>query len=408
MRVTVSTFDDRLVNVEIDQNESLSTFKAILEAETGVPSGQQVLYLGGKVLVSGPSDTKTLADLGLADDDVVTLEKVLPEGGGQRSSVAAPRMNADGSCENPEQLMALLSQDPVGLQRLPPSIRESIESNNVEGFQKALIELTAARKKAAEEEARFMRLAAEDPMNPEVQAKLEEAIQQKNIAENFENAIEHNPEAFASVVMLYVNMEVNGSPLKAFVDSGAQMTIMSKSCAEKCGILRLMDTRFRGTAVGVGKAEILGRVHMAPLKAGGEHIPVSITVLDQEGMDFLFGLDNLKRHQCNIDLQANCLRFPALKIELPFLSEHEIPKNIFTEAQQQAQAEQSAQPVPPPQQQRQQQQQSTQPAVPQQQEFSSEKINVLMQLGFPREKCIAALRAAGGNEEMAASLLFSM
>jgi DNA damage-inducible protein 1 len=146
---------------------------------------------------------------------------------------------------------------------------------------------------------------------------------------------------------------------------------------------------------------------MAPLKAGGEHIPVSITVLDQEGMDFLFGLDNLKRHQCNIDLQANCLRFPALKIELPFLSEHEIPKNIFTEAQQQAQAEQSAQPVPPPQQQR-QQQQSTQPAVPQQQEFSSEKINVLMQLGFPREKCIAALRAAGGNEEMAASLLFSM
>ena len=386
------------------------------------------------MLVSGPSDTKTLADLGLVDDDVVTLEKGLSGGGGQPSSVAAPRMNADGSCENPEQLMALLSQDPVGLQRLPPPIREAIESNNVEGFQKALIELTAARKKAAEEETRFMRLAAEDPMNPEVQAKLEQAIQQKNIAENFENAIEHNPEAFASVVMLYVDMEVNGSPLKAFVDSGAQMTIMcvavmvvsffcsfliqpyvcymfrSKSCAEKCGILRLLDTRFRGTAVGVGKAEILGRVHMAPLKAGGEHIPVSITVLDQEGMDFLFGLDNLKRHQCNIDLQANCLRFPALKIELPFLSEHEIPKNIFTEAQQQqqqqqAQAEQSTQ--PPPQQQHQQQQQSTQ-SVPQQQEFSVEKINVLMQLGFPREKCIAALRAAGGNEEIAASLLFSM
>jgi len=33
-------------------------------------------------------------------------------------------------------------------------------------------------------------------------------------------------QAFASVVMLYVNMEVNGTPLKAFIDSGAQMTIM--------------------------------------------------------------------------------------------------------------------------------------------------------------------------------------
>lgn len=213
--------------IQIDAHESLSTFKALLEAETGIPSGQQVLYLGGKVLVSGSTDSKTLVDLGLGDDDVVTLEKALPEG--QRRQVGAPRMNPDGSCENPEELMALLLQDPVALQRLPPPVREAVESGNVDGFQKALVELAAARKKAAEEEARFMRLAAEDPMNPEVQAKLEQAIQQKNIAENFENAIEHNPEAFASVVMLYVDMEVNGSPLKAFVDSGAQMTIMYAS-----------------------------------------------------------------------------------------------------------------------------------------------------------------------------------
>ena len=40
-----------------------------------------------------------------------------------------------------------------------------------------------------------------------------------------------------------------------------------------------------------------GRIHMAPLVAAGHHLPISITVLDQEGMDFLFGLDNLKRHQ---------------------------------------------------------------------------------------------------------------
>merc|ERR1712151_319580 len=101
--------------------------------------------------------------------------------------------------------------------------------------------------------------------------------------------------------MLYIDCAVNGTDLKAFVDSGAQMTIMSKNCAERCGIMRLLDKRFSGVAQGVGTAKILGRIHLATMKIGQSHFLVSITVLDDQNMDFLIGLDMLRRHQCSID-----------------------------------------------------------------------------------------------------------
>lgn len=109
--------------------------------------------------------------------------------------------------------------------------------------------------------------------------------------------MEYNPEAFARVVMLYVDCEVNGVPIKAFVDSGAQSTIMSQPTAERLGIMRLIDYRYAGIATGVGTSKIVGRVHAVQMKIGGMYITVSITVLENNSMEFLFGLDNLRRHQ---------------------------------------------------------------------------------------------------------------
>eukprot|EP00744_Colponema_vietnamica_P006795 GILI01009849.1.p1 GENE.GILI01009849.1~~GILI01009849.1.p1 ORF type:complete len:307 (-),score=90.48 GILI01009849.1:260-1180(-) len=167
-----------------------------------------------------------------------------------------------------------------------------------------------------------------DPMNPEVQRMIQEEILQEQVDRNLEMAQEYLPESFGRVTMLYISIEVNKHPIKAFVDSGAQSTIMSLSCAERCGLSRLIDRRFAGIAVGVGTSTIVGKVHMAPLKVGDNFYSCSFTILEDNKVDFLFGLDMLKRFQCCIDLKASVLRFGD-GAEVPFLAEKDIPTDHF-------------------------------------------------------------------------------
>merc|ERR1712223_1996181 len=151
-------------------------------------------------------------------------------------------------------------------------------------------------------------------------------IEQKNIDHNMELAMEASPESFGTVIMLYINCKVNGHDVKAFVDSGAQATIMSQAAAERCGIMRLVDTRWAGIAKGVGTQKILGRVHMAQIQIKQEYLTSSFSILEAQPMDMLLGLDMLKKHQCTIDLKDNVLIIGSTGTKTRFLPEADLPE----------------------------------------------------------------------------------
>ncbi|KNE63902.1 hypothetical protein AMAG_08963 [Allomyces macrogynus ATCC 38327] len=245
-----------------------------------------------------------------------------------------------------------------------------------------------------------------------MQGRLAGMHRQQAIEENLRLAMEHTPEAFGRAVMLYVRGEVNNVPVTPFVDSGAQVTIMSRSLAVKCGLEPLIDTRFAGVAVGVGTAKILGRIHAAQLRLGDNlFLMCSFTVIDDtpaEGAP----KGTQQRHS------AHALRIQDINI--PFLPEHELPASARglnapseeepaasssgTAAASPAPAPTPAAPappaaVPPPQAAR------SSPAPPPV-NVSEEAIQQLEALGATRDMARQLLTHARGDVELAAALLF--
>ncbi|GMH24397.1 hypothetical protein Nepgr_026240 [Nepenthes gracilis] len=406
MKIIVMTADEQIINLDVDPDESVENVKALLEVESRVALQQQQLLYNGKEM----SNHEKLSGLGVGDGDLIMM--VSDASSGAPSNDLS--FNRDGSAVNPASFQQQIRRDSNLMARLfqdDPELAQIISGDDLNKLQEVLRERHRQRSELQRRQDEELALLYADPFDVEAQKKIEASIRQKGIDENWAAALEYNPEAFARVVMLYVDIEVNGVPIKAFVDSGAQSTIISKSCAERCGLLRLLDQRYRGVAHGVGQTEILGRIHVAPIKIGHMFYPCSFMVLDSPNMEFLFGLDMLRKHQCIIDLKENVLRVGGGEVSVPFLHEKDIPSSFLDEERYSKKASSSGAPVISGAKDSSHHSSGNQSSGavrgdPTQAPVFEAKIAKLVELGFERNAVIHALKLFDGNEDMAAGFLF--
>ncbi|KAL8672210.1 MAG: hypothetical protein Q9168_003312 [Polycauliona sp. 1 TL-2023] len=424
-----------LLTIDVGSEITIGDLKAVIAGDTNIQSAAQILYHNGQEL---QTDTLTLEQANIRQDDMLGLlvrnQRSQPRPASRPTSRTAPSNprgdggRGAGPVADAEMIRLQALGNPAILNQIRAQNQELAEAVHDQSQWGQIYERMMRQQQDIEaEKQRELALLNADPFNVEAQAKIEEMIRQERVIENLQHAMDHTPEAFGRVHMLYIDVEVNGHKVKAFVDSGAQATIMSPTCAEKCGIMRLIDRRFGGQAVGVGTAKILGRVHSAQIKIGNLFLPCSFSVMEGKDVDLLLGLDMLKRHQACIDLRTG--KLVIQDVEVSFLGEADIPKqHVETLTKEETvpgpsgikTSAVSGAVQPPPG-------ASTNPTGPQsnvptapsaantprprqppstsRNAFPDADITKLMELGVSRGEAINALELAGGNVDIAAGLL---
>lgn len=411
MQIFVTTPNENVFGLEVAPDMAYEDLLAFVEMEASVPSKDIILSLNGNPIVD--TDPKaTIGSLGVVDNSMLllTTKRVAPNPSTTAapaqpavptldfSSIQIPGMPAAPRVDpRAEQIRTQILERADSLDQLKMSNPELAEHvHDSQKFSDAFTKLqNELRAKEVERKRELQRLYA-DPDNEDNQKRIMEIIRQENVEESYQNAMEHHPEMFVRTDMLYINCRINGHDVKAFVDTGAQMTILSEEFCEKVGLTHMLDVKFAGVARGVGSGKILGRVHSVPLQIGSSFFPASVSVIEGDQLKFILGLDMLKRFKANVNLRTNQLEIGEEKA--PFLDEKDLPDEFGQLGKEKETKPEGAASGAAG---------GSSTAAGSGAAFKDEDIVNLMSLGHSREKVVIALQQTEGDVELAASLLFS-
>lgn len=206
MTVKLTLVDDAgtVSPIEVSPTTTISTLSLLIQSELSIAVNEQDLRHNGRQL----SQSATVASSGLSNGDLIVVSRKLPAQSSNPSAQAAlqsirsnPTLMQNLRAINPDLYQRVMAGDPSVLQAISQYMRNA--ANTRGGMPPGV---------GASQQFT-------DSMSADAQKAIEERIRQENVLQNMEAAIEHNPESFGSVVMLFVDCKVNSvDGVKAFVD----------------------------------------------------------------------------------------------------------------------------------------------------------------------------------------------
>jgi len=168
-------------------------------------------------------------------------------------------------------------------------------------------------------------LVADGNAPPEVIQELLDLIMENNdnlelVKKDYLKAYEEIPEFFFPINMLYIPCQIEGNYCTAFVDTGAQVSVMSLDMAKKCGLEERIDKQYNGIVKGVGEQQMIGKLYYVIVSFDYCEIPCSFIILENSP-DIMIGINMMKCHRMELDFGKHVMKIPVgnSKIEIEFL-----------------------------------------------------------------------------------------
>lgn len=213
-QLTLATEEGGITTTTVKLTDRVTTLSTTIENAFRIPASQQELYHDGNLVPA----THTFFSAGIIDGDLLLIKQnvlTVPPITPTTSPTPTP---LDHILQNPAFMSQLKVQNPLLWQRVllrcPNVLNDVVQWIQQSAPTSLLPQDSAPAPALPTAPSRTI-----DPMSVEGQRAIEERIRHENVMENMEAALEHNPEAFGRVVMLFVDCKINTmSGIKAFVD----------------------------------------------------------------------------------------------------------------------------------------------------------------------------------------------